>query len=215
MKKQYQAFLFDLNGTLIDDMHFHISAWHKIVNDLGANLSYEETKLECYGKNEELLERIFPNRFTPEEKAAMSLEKETVYQREFKPHMKLLPGLSEVLAAAHAKNIIMTIGSAAIRFNVDFVLDNLNIRHYFKSIVCAEDVKHSKPDPETFLKNALQSGVAPSECLVFEDAPKGVEAAANAGMDCFVLTTMHEAHEFSAYSNTIGFANDYLNFKPA
>lgn len=55
-----KAFLFDLNGTMIDDMEFHIRAWHSILNGLGAHLSYEETKLQCYGKNHELLERTFP-----------------------------------------------------------------------------------------------------------------------------------------------------------
>jgi beta-phosphoglucomutase len=54
-----KAFLFDLNGTMIDDMHYHIRAWHKILNEIGGNLSLEQTKMECYGKNNELLERIF------------------------------------------------------------------------------------------------------------------------------------------------------------
>jgi beta-phosphoglucomutase len=63
-----KAFLFDLNGTMIDDMQYHITAWHEILNKLGANLSIERVKEECYGKNNELLERIFPGRFTKEQK---------------------------------------------------------------------------------------------------------------------------------------------------
>ncbi|HZX57537.1 MAG TPA: HAD family phosphatase, partial [Mucilaginibacter sp.] len=66
--KQEKAFLFDLNGTMIDDMDFHIKAWHGILNELGANISMARMKEECYGKNDELLERIFPGRFTEEEK---------------------------------------------------------------------------------------------------------------------------------------------------
>ena len=68
----YSAFLFDLNGTMIDDMHFHVKAWYRILNELGANISVEQTKKECYGKNHELLERVFPGRFTLEEKERMS-----------------------------------------------------------------------------------------------------------------------------------------------
>src|SRR5829696_2320945 len=82
--KNYRAFLFDLNGTMIDDMQYHIHAWHRILNSLGAGISLEKTKEECYGKNHELLERIFPGVFSEEEKDKMSVEKEKEYQQKFK-----------------------------------------------------------------------------------------------------------------------------------
>ena len=75
----------------------------------------------------------------------------------------------------------MAIGSAAIQSNIDFVLDGLHIRHYFDAIVSADDVTHSKPDPETYIKCAGKLGMDPDDCLVFEDAPKGAESAKNAG----------------------------------
>lgn len=213
MKFSPKAFLFDLNGTMIDDMHFHTRAWHKVLNeDLGAQLTEEEVKVQMYGKNSELLVRIFGNeRFTKEEADKISIEKEKRYQKEFFPHLKLIAGLDEFLAQAHEHQIKMAIGSAAILFNVDFVLDNLNIRHYFKAIVSADDVNISKPHPETFLNGAKLLGVNPSECVVFEDAPKGVEAAQNAGMPCVVLTTMHEKEEFSQYDNIVAFVKDYAD----
>jgi beta-phosphoglucomutase-like phosphatase (HAD superfamily) len=127
----------------------------------------------------------------------------------------LIDGLDEFLVEATNRGIKMGIGSAAIPFNIDFVLDGLSLHHYFKSIVSADDVLESKPDPETYLKGAAELGVLPEECIVFEDAPKGVEAAQRAGMKAVVLTTMHEAHEFLAYNNIICFIKDYheLNFK--
>jgi len=212
-----KAFLFDLNGTMVDDMDYHITAWHRIVNELGANLTLEQVKAECYGKNGEVLERIFPNRFSDEEKNRMSIEKEKQYQHEFRPHLKLLNGLDLFLRAAKTRNIKMAIGSAAIMFNVDFVLDGLHIRHYIDVIVSADDVIYSKPHPETFLKCSDSLGIAYENCIVFEDAPKGVEAAANAGMKCVALTTMHTKEEFAAYDNIIAFGKDYndkniLNF---
>jgi len=205
----YKAFLFDLNGTMIDDMEYHIKAWHRILNDLGANLSIERVKEECYGKNHELIERIFPGRFSEEAKNKMSIDKETQYQHEFRPHLKLLNGLDDFLKQAKKNNIKMAIGSAAIIFNIDFVLDGLNIRHYIDAIVSADDVAFSKPNPETFTRCAELLHVSPKDCLVFEDAPKGVEAAANAGMDCVVLTTMHEAEEFQQYKNIKMIASDF------
>jgi len=205
------TFLFDLNGTMIDDMHYHIKAWHAILNELGANLSMAQMKEECYGKNWELLERIFPGRFSEAEKMAMSLEKEKAYQKAFRPELALIKGLPEFLAAAKAHQIKMAIGSAAIMFNIDFVLDGLDIRSYFNALVSADDVVFSKPHPETYLKCAGLLGADPSNCIVFEDAPKGVEAAANAGMQSVVLTTMHTREEFSQFDGIICFVEDYTD----
>lgn len=209
MFSHYKAFLFDLNGTMIDDMQYHVKAWHRILNELGAGISMERMKEECYGKNNELLERIFPGRFSQEEKVNMSFEKEKQYQTEFKPQLKLLPGLSEFLAQAHAAGIKMAIGSAAIMFNIDFVLDNLGIRHYFDVLVSADDVINSKPDPETYLKCAERLGVASADCVVFEDVPKGVESALNANMDAVVITLMHEKEDFTQFSNVKQYIKDY------
>lgn len=212
-----KAFLFDLNGTMIDDMQFHLKAWYHILNDdLGANLSWEETKSHMYGKNSELLIRIFgKNRFTSAEMDRLSIEKEKRYQQEYRPQLQLISGLQQFLEKAHAMNIPMAIGSAAIKFNIDFVLDGLNIRHFFKAIVSAEDVQISKPHPETYLKAAKLLGIDPANCLVFEDAPKGVEAAQNAGMSSVVLTTMHEQDEFTKYTGIIQYIKDYTHLTPA
>lgn len=209
---KYKAFLFDMNGTMIDDMQYHIKTWHHLLNELGAGISMERMKEECYGKNDELLERIFPGRFSAEEKKAMSWEKERQYQETFRPHLKLLDGLQPLLEKAGKEGIKMAIGSAAIMFNIDFVLDELEIRSHFGALISADEVKRSKPDPETFLACAGRLQVAPADCLVFEDAPKGVEAAANAGMDCMVITTLHEPGEFAGMKNVKGFMKDYSSF---
>jgi beta-phosphoglucomutase len=206
-----KAFLFDLNGTMINDMEYHINAWHKIFNNLGAEISLQRMKEECYGKNNEVIERILPGRFTEKEKNEMSYEKEKTYQKEFKPHLQLIAGLDVFLEKAYAKGIKMAIGSAAIMFNIDFVIDGLDIRNYFSSLISADDVTHSKPHPETFLKCAEALGVRPDECIVFEDAPKGVEAAKNAGMQTIVILNVHKKEEFAPYDNIISFIENYYD----
>lgn len=198
---------------MIDDMPYHIRAWHGILNSLGANISMERMKEECYGKNHELLERIFPGRFTYEEKDRMSFEKEQQYQEHFRPHLKLIHGLEHLLRRSHESGIRMAIGSAAIMFNIDFVLDGLHIRQYIDAIVSADDVRNSKPDPETFLKCAAALGLPPADCIVFEDAPKGAEAAHNAGMDCIVITTLHQPQEFAQYDNIRAFIDDFTDHR--
>lgn len=206
-----KAFLFDLNGTMIDDMDYHNRAWHSILTeDLGAEISMQEVKMQMYGKNTELLERVFgKGHFTEQQMEELSREKEKRYQSAFKPHLKLIDGLDQFLEKAYSRGIKMAIGSAAIPFNIDFVLDGLNIRHYFPVTVSADDVKLSKPDPETFVKAARDLNVNPEECIVFEDNPKGVEAALRGGMKAIVITTMHEEFEFEGLPNILKFIEDY------
>jgi beta-phosphoglucomutase len=90
------------------------------------------------------------------------------------------------------------------------VLDNLNIRHYFKTVVSADDVVLSKPHPETYLQVAERLQVLPTDCLVFEDVPKGAEAAENAGMKAIVITTTHEPYEFEKLQNVLHFSKDFI-----
>ncbi len=211
MNTKFEAYLFDLNGTIIDDMHFHARAWYDILtNDLKSTITYDETVLQMYGKNQELLERVFgKGHFTQQQMDDFSMEKERRYQSAFKPHIKLITGLGDFLEKAHQAGIKMAIGSAAIPFNIDFILDNLNLRKYFPVVVSADDVVFSKPDPETFTKGADILGTEYGKCLVFEDAPKGVEAAKNAGMQAVALTTLHTPNEFTVTDNVIKFVKDY------
>jgi beta-phosphoglucomutase len=211
-----RAFLFDLNGTMIDDMAFHLDVWYNIItNDLGAKMTREEVKHHMFGKSQEVLMRIFGrDRFTDEELDRISLDKERRYQQLYRPHLNLIPGLSAFLEKGWEAKIKMAIGSAAIPFNIDFAIDNLKIRHYFDAIVSADDVERSKPDPETFLKAARMLNADPESCIVFEDAPKGVECAMNAGMRSVVVTTTHPKNDFRKYDNVILFIDDYTHLTP-
>jgi len=208
-----KAFLFDLNGTIIDDMEFHARAWYNIlVNELGAKLTWEEVKKEMYGKNEELLIRIFgKGHFSKQQMRELSIEKEKGYQKEFFPHLQLIKGLDSFFERAYQQQIPMAIGSAAIMLNIDYILDNLNLRHYFKALISADDVAISKPNPETFTKCADALEANHSNCIVFEDSPKGVEAALHAGMKAVVIKTYHTVEEFAYLPNVLMFIDDYTD----
>ena len=206
-----KAFLFDMNGTMIDDMHFHEQAWFTVLNeDLAAGMSMEEVKKHMYGKNEELFVRIFgQDTYTKEQVAAYSLKKEKSYQENYLPHLKLIEGLDKFLAKALEQNIAMAIGTAANTFNVNYVLDNIPVKKYFNAIITADDVADGKPNPTVFLKCADALKVAYEDCVVFEDSPKGVEAALKAGMKAVVIKTYHEEEEFSHLPNVLMFVEDY------
>lgn len=209
-----KAFIFDMNGTMIDDMHYHTSAWFRLLEKLGAGLTLEQTKLQMYGKAEEMFDRIFdPGRFSEQELSEIIMGKEKLYQEEFRPHLKLMSGLDQFLQKARQNSIGLSIGTAAPKTNVDYVLDGLNLRALFPVIVGAEDVATSKPDPEVFLRCAAGLQIRPENCIVFEDSPKGIEAARNGGMQAVVLTTFHEAADFSDFDNVLFCVKDYTDKK--
>jgi beta-phosphoglucomutase len=204
------GFIFDMDGTIIDSMAYHLQAWEKTIEDLGGNLKGEALLKQLYGKGNEVLERIFGKGvFTDEFMEHVGIQKEADYRYLYAPHLTLIDGVHNFLASAHKKDIKMAIGTASNMPNVDFVLNGTGIRHYFKAIVSADDVTESKPHPATFLQAAKLIEVLPSNCVVFEDAPKGVEAALRAGMKAVAITTLHTTNEFAGYENIIATMPDF------
>ena len=207
-----KAFIFDMNGTMVDDMHFHTRAWHGVLNQLGANLSIEETKLHMYGKAEEMFDRIFgANKFNEQALQEIIMNKERLYQEEFRPHLKLIDGLGNFLQKAKASGIKLAIGTAAPRTNVQYVIQGLQLASMCEVVVGAEDVKISKPDPEVFLSAASGLKVRPENSIVFEDSPKGVEAAKRGGMKAVVITSFHPAEDFAHLDNVLFCVKDYTD----
>lgn len=203
------ALIFDMDGTMVDNMMTHHRGWQKTLKRYGLELSLEEVIATCHGKNVEIIERLLPGRFSMEERERISFEKESGYREIFLPELKLVAGLQQLLETAFQAGIPMGIGTAAPKANVDFVLDNLQIRHFFQAIVDANDVDKGKPDPGVFFKVADMLGVSYQRCLVFEDSPTGARTALNAGMKAIILTTTHQANEFESISSVLRCIPDY------
>ncbi|MFN4254358.1 MAG: HAD family hydrolase, partial [Saprospiraceae bacterium] len=197
------------DGTMVDNMMTHHRGWQMTLKNYGLDLTLAEVVATCHGKNVEIIERLFPGRYSAEERERISFEKESWYRAIFLPELKLVAGLPELLETAHAAQIPMGIGTAAPKANVDFVLDNLGIRHYFEAILHADDVAKGKPDPEVFFKVADKLGVPPGDCLVFEDSPTGAKTALNAGMKAVILTTTHRAEEFAGIASVLRCVPDF------
>ena len=203
-----------MDGTMVDNMMTHHRAWQRKLAALGLELSLEEVREKIHGINTEILERLFGSRFTPEERARISNEKEAEYRRIFRGELHLVDGLPEFLEALAAAGIPMAIGTAAPPENVDFVLDELNIRHYFRGVFHAGSVSRGKPDPEIFEKAAGSMGLPARDCLVFEDSPTGAEAALRAGSPAIILTTTHHEAEFREFPNVKKFIPDFSSLTP-
>ncbi len=208
-----RAIIFDMDGTMINNMHWHLLAWEQMMETLGHPLRGEALLSQLYGSNKGVVERIFgPEKFSDAAIREIGDTKEARYRDLYRPHMELIPGLGQFLADCQVQQIPMALGTASNMPNIDLTLDTLHLRPYFSAIVSADDVQQGKPHPETYLKAAGLLGCSPANCIVFEDVPKGVEAAANAGMQAIVITTTHQPHEFKQFSNIAAFITDYTGF---
>ena len=208
------AFIFDMDGTLVDNMSYHERAWQALLEDYGMPLTIGEVRQKAYGKNEESYERFFGRRPETDEMRAFYMKKEDKYRELYTPHLALISGLRSFLETAAAAHIPMAIGTGAMWSNTNFVVDNLNIRHFFKKIITAEEVVNGKPDPETFLRCAAELGIAPENCIVFEDVESGIVAAERAGMRAVALTTTYASDYWQRFPNIVRIMDDYATHAP-
>ena len=208
-----KGIIFDLDGTMVDNMMVHHRAWQQKLRHMGLDLPLEEVMQKVHGVNEEILERLFGDKYTPQERRQHSLEKEQEYRKIFKNDLKLIEGLPSFLENLKSSNIPLAIGSAAPPENVNFVLDNLDIRKYFDVVLHARDVSIGKPNPEIYLKVSDQLGFDPKDCIVFEDSPTGAEAASRAESPMVIVTTTHSEEEFSQFNNVLMFIENYENIE--
>lgn len=208
--QKMQGIIFDMDGTMVDNMMLHHRTWQHKLAELGLELDLEEVRKTLHGKNEEILERLFGNRFTADDFKRIAWEKENAYRRQFISDLKLIDGLAEFLSKIQAKGIPVGVGTAAPLENVNFVLDNIyGLRNYFQTVVHSGMVTKGKPDPQVFQLVAQGLGVPIEECLIFEDSPTGVETALRAGCPAVVVTTTHSKDEFAHFPNVLRFIDDY------
>ena len=198
-----------MDGTMVDNMMVHHRAWQQVLKEHGVPLELEEVRQKIHGINEEILERLFGDKYTPEERSKISWQKESMYREIFLKDLKLIDGCAEFIESLYVQQIPMVVASAAPPENVDFVLDNLDIRKYFSATFHSKSVSFGKPHPEIFLKACAALELEPAECVVFEDSPTGAKASANAGCQTVIITTTHEPTEFAGISGIIDFIDDF------
>jgi len=209
---QARAFIFDMDGTIVDNMAFHTDSWLAFFERHGKSYEAEAFFRETAGAQgrEILRARLGPD-VSDEEITALALEKDALYRELYGPHRRAIEGLEQFVAGARAQGVKLAVATSAPPKNIVFTLDELDLRRHFDTVVGAADVKHGKPHPDVFLKAAEQLGVPPSDCIVFEDAPMGVEAARRAGMRAVVITTTLPAEAFKDYDNVIRVVDDYAD----
>ncbi|HDL6019423.1 TPA: beta-phosphoglucomutase family hydrolase [Mannheimia haemolytica] len=190
---QYDALIFDMDGTLIDTMPSHAKAWEKVGEVLGYPINpkpmYELSGSTTFVITREIMQRSnIPEHY---------FEQVVQLKREFGIEMvlanaTLLPAFEIIKANVGKKP--MAIGTGSHRAMVELLDQKFNLRQYVSVIVDSDDVSNHKPAPETFLKCAEKLGIAPHRCLVFEDADLGVQAALNGNMNVFDVRTNTITH---------------------
>ncbi|GAP08215.1 haloacid dehalogenase superfamily, subfamily IA, variant 3 [Anaerolinea thermolimosa] len=208
----FSAYIFDMDGTLIDNMGFHGAIWSEFLASLGAPVDRETFFRRTVGKvNAEILRDLYRADLSDAEIEELSRRKEQLYRQRFAPLItqKAVPGVREFLQKAHQRGISMAVATSAGLENTRFILDGLGITAYFSALVTSEDVHRGKPDPEIFLIAAQKLGVPPEACLVFEDSPAGLEAAHRAGMVSVALATTFPAEQLAGRPGVLLVTGDY------
>ena len=184
------AVIFDMDGVLVDSNPFHIQKWVNFLDRHQISYTKEELPELILGKrNDTAFRYFFGPDITREQSRALSEELEEAFRKAFRPHAKPLPGLDALIKECHAAGIPMAVASSAMRKNIEFVVDALGYRPYFRAIVSGDEVTHPKPDPEIYLKVAEQLDIDPAEAVAFEDSYVGIGAVKNAGMKCVAIAS--------------------------
>jgi len=181
-----RAMIFDMDGTIVDNFAYHVTAWQEFARRYGHELTERQVRDWMGATCASYLERIFGAGLSAADVARFSDEKESMYRQLYHP---VLPdGLCEWLEAARLRRLPCALATGGPTANVDFILDSLRLRPYFPVIVDSTMYVKSKPDPECFLLAAKLLGVAPCDCQVYEDAVNGIAAARAAGMRTVAVT---------------------------
>ncbi|MBQ5938411.1 HAD family phosphatase [Massilia sp. AB1] len=210
MKHAARAFVFDMDGTIVDNMAFHTRSWIAFFERRGRAIDADEFFRTTAGRQgKEIIRAHMGEHLEDDEIATLNHEKEAVYRELYLPHLRPVDGFEDLIATARASGTKLAVATAAPPANIEFTLDGLDLRRHFDAVVGATDVARGKPHPDVFLEAARRCGVAPEHCIVFEDAPLGVEAARRAGMRAVVLTTTLPAASFAEFDNIVAIVNDF------
>jgi beta-phosphoglucomutase len=188
------AALFDLDGTLVDNMPIHVDAWAAVAEKYGRPTPRERIAHEWAGKkNDELIPLMMGRAVSADELKQIELEKETRYRDAAARSLAELPGTRALLTRLRTAGVKLAVATAAPEENRRLALDGLDLRRHFDAVVGPEGVARGKPFPDIFLASARALGVEPKDCIVFEDAPNGVRAGVAAQMPVVGVMTMASA----------------------
>ena len=185
--KNIKAIIFDLDGVLVDTAKYHYLAWNRLAEQLNIKFSIEDNeRLKGVSRMNSLDIILELGNIKLDDNIKTELaEKKNAWYVEYISKLTpadILPGAIGFIKSVKANGMKIALGSASK--NSMLILNNLKLTDYFDAIIDGTKVSSAKPNPEVFLKGALALNIPPCQCIVFEDAKAGIDAAINAGMHC-------------------------------
>jgi HAD superfamily hydrolase (TIGR01509 family) len=213
-----RAIIFDFDGVVADNEPIHCAMFQRVLGEVGIFLSQEEYYADYLGYDDKgCFTAVLAARGRPATKETVDdlvARKAAAYLGYIRHHLVIFPGVQNFVREA-ATRYRLAIASGALRQEIEFILEQADIRKEFEHITSAEDVTHGKPNPEGFL-HALaalnrtmppgQLPLAPDECLVIEDSIPGIQAAHRAGMNVLAVANTHtiqDLHEADAVIHSL------------
>ncbi len=192
------GFVFDWDGVLVDSSRHHEESWERLAKELGRSCNHEQFMAGFGMKNEVIISEILHWSENADEIKKISLRKEVLYREIVKEWgISPLAGVKEFIHQLDTLKAPRIIGSSTHLENIETCLEMMGMRKQFPLIVSAEDVSRGKPDPEVFLLCAQRLNLEAGQCIVFEDAVVGIQAAQAAKMKAVAITSTREASALS------------------
>lgn len=191
-----RALIFDMDGTMIDSMGHHRQAWILFAQRHGVTMEADEIMRRTTGRTGvECMQQLFGETLDHARALALVDEKESIYRESFGAEFREVRGFRAFARQAAVRGLRIGVGTAGDRHNVAFAMGHLSMQPSPTTIVGGDEGFAGKPDPAIFLEVARRLAVSPTECVVFEDAPFGIEAARRAGMKAVAVCSSHTADE--------------------
>ena len=186
-----RAVLWDMDGTLIDSIPYHLQAWQDVLRQINRTVEPQDWTQTAGMRNSEIIPLLFPD-MSPAESAYVDQAKERRYRELLELQgVELLPGVAAWIDRFKAAGWKQAIASSAPRDNVITIAQVLHFNGTFQAMISGADVQRGKPDPDIFLAAAQRLNMEPQHCLVIEDATAGIEAAHRAGMKAIGVLNTH------------------------
>ena len=209
MAHRVRALVFDMDGTMVDSMPAHARSWEVFTRRHGIRMSVEEVLQKTTGRTGVECIRILMGEDVPEERALeLIAEKEAIYREFFGKEFREVAGFRDFARDVTARGLKFAVATAGDRHNIAFALEHLKLAQRPDAIVGGDEGIAGKPAPDLFLEAARRVQAAPAECIVFEDAPFGIEAARRAGMRAVAICSTHGAEELAG-PHVIAQVRDY------
>ena len=209
------AIIFDVDGTMVDNALYHENAWIELGKRHNIDVTPDYYKTYIHAKcNARNARTLFGDDIAEDFVEKVSDEKETIYRDSFRPVLKEIAGLTALLKQLSEANIPMGVASNSPKGNVDLVLDELNIRHYFGAVLDRDMLAVGKPNPEGLFTVAKQLGIETDRCLVVEDSPSGFKAAENAKMKYIAIAAGSNEEDLKHAATALAIYDDFTTITP-